>query len=652
MVNTCLRCSAAFTTDQGTCPSCGSAVEMVGPEDSAASRPSLAEELLARLREATAGEFEVLGEIGRGGMARVYLAHEVILDRQVALKVLSPLFSEYPEIVRRFQHEARTAGQLSHPNIVPVFAVYQRAGLSFFSMPYVAGVSLRKLLRDQGALGIEETIGYILQAAAGLAYAHDNGVVHRDVKPENMLLEDPHGRLTLTDFGLAKALGGEALTLPGDMIGTPQYMSPEQCETRTEVDGRSDQYSLALVAYELLVGSHPFGELGFRQLMMKQLNEDPAPLEEKRSDVPPGVAAAIRRALSKDRTRRFPSIYSFAGALTGANIPARAASPRRKASALASSNDEVHTLWMRDRLKRAHKRRHSMLRLAGLGRAGLRNLQRLRRGLDGRGRFRNGIATKSALAVVVFAIAVAAIARRGDPREITESAALASSATGSQLTFRDLAMGAGRQTGELAGPPVERGDPATARAASVVAVKDPRPRPGRSDGGRPTPVTRSPPRSGQASSAEQLRTASAAADRRPGDRGGTEGSSEGSGEAGLESGRGMPSAAAQLTALLEEYRLALEGEDFEALSGRVYRGEIPSADLKMLRSIFDNADELEVELEAPDPEIDGDRAQMRKVEHRMHFIQARDRRERSFNLKLTLIFERGDAGWRLTRIKR
>ncbi len=114
----------------------------------------------------------------------------------------------------------------------------------------------------------------------------------------------------------------------------------------------------------------------------------------------------------------------------------------------------------------------------------------------------------------------------------------------------------------------------------------------------------------------------------------------------------MPSAAAQLTALLEEYRLALEGEDFEALSGRVYRGKIPSADLKMLRSIFDNADELEVELEAPDPEIDGDRAQMRKVEHRMHFIQARDRRERSFNLKLTLIFERGDAGWRLTRIKR
>ncbi|MGD2153282.1 MAG: serine/threonine-protein kinase, partial [Gemmatimonadales bacterium] len=223
-----------------------------------AERRSIQEELLEHLRAVTSGEFEILGEIGHGGMARVYLALELALDRQVALKVLSPLFAEYPEIVKRFQHEARTAGQLNHPHIVPVFAVYQGDGLSFFTMPFVKGASFREIMHEAGPLELDPALEFLRQAASGLSYAHQHGVIHRDVKPENMMLEETTGRLVLTDFGLAKALGAESLTVPGDMIGTPHYMAPEQLEDDTQVDGRCDEYSLALVAYEMLAGEYPF----------------------------------------------------------------------------------------------------------------------------------------------------------------------------------------------------------------------------------------------------------------------------------------------------------------------------------------------------------------------------------------------------------
>lgn len=608
MANSCPRCSALYVPDADHCPGCGGALETLPPNQVPPSRPTMAEELLNRLRAATIGEFEVLEEIGRGGMARVYLAHEVVLDRRVALKALSPLFTEYPEIVRRFQHEARTAGQLSHPNIVPVFAVYQRDGLSFFSMPHIAGISLRTLLRQAGPLEIDEAVGYILQAAAGLAYAHEQGVVHRDVKPENMLLEEPHGRVALTDFGLAKALGGESLTLPGDMIGTPHYMSPEQCEGRSEVDGRSDQYALALVAYELLAGAHPFGDVDFRQLMMKQLNEDPAPLEEHRPDVPPKISRAIHKALSKDIGDRFPSIYSFAGSLTGAEVKFGPTPPKARAKPReATEGENVDTVWMRDHLRRSHKRRQSRI-----------NLIRFAADVARLGRLRRNKITLAAAAAVLIAIAAATISRGGASDAPTIPPGAASSAS--------------REAG---GTAVDRSE-----SADRTASQDPRlaipPAAGRDSGAA----------SGQVSEPVMAASRAASGGNGPAAR---RGEPPGGGEvrgARVETER----SARALESLLERYRVALEDESFEALRAHVYKGEIPESDVKTLQMIFNNADELKVELELPELEIEGEVATF-TIEHHMRFLQARTKREQTHRIKLSMTFESGANGWRLVQLK-
>ena len=355
MALSCTLCSAKLPFDGAPCPDCGTPGPAVEFFLGSGERSPLSEELLDHLRAVTAGEFEILREIGHGGMARVYLAQEIALDRQVALKVLSPLFTEYPEIVKRFQHEARTAGQLSHPHIVPVFAVYQGDGLSFFTMPFVKGSSFRELIHNEGPLDVDEAIEFIRQAASGLAYAHEHGVVHRDVKPENIMLDEVTGRVVLTDFGLAKALGAEPLTLPGDMIGTPHYMAPEQCDGDKEVDGRCDQYALALVAYEMLAGEYPFDVDGFRELLHHQLNEDPEPLEDRRPEVPPHVAAAIHKALSKNMKDRFRTVDEFAWALAGEDAEKASSVVRRRASRM-SGVYEAKTLWVRDRLARFHQR--------------------------------------------------------------------------------------------------------------------------------------------------------------------------------------------------------------------------------------------------------------------------------------------------------
>ena len=609
------------------------------------------------MRAATAGEFEIVREIGHGGMARVYLANELALDRSVALKVLSPLFSEYPEIVRRFQQEARTAGQLSHPHIVPVFAVYHGDGLSFFTMPFVDGVSLREILRAKARLEVDDALEFLQQAASGLAYAHVHGVVHRDVKPENMLLEEATDRLVLTDFGLAKALGSESLTVPGDMIGTPHYMAPEQCEGDKEIDGRSDQYSLALVGYEMLAGKYPFEVHGLRELLMKQLSEDPTPLHEIRPMLPSHVSHAIQRALSKDPDGRFPSIEAFAKALTAEGESVSVNGSRRaeeRPRSQARDGFEAKTLWMRDRLLRSHKQR------------------RARRWL--------GRASMTAAAATMFYIAVAAVSRGGPPARsvpapsMTASPALAISEGASGVRFAEVDVddaGAGLAfVGPLTEDRARRGDRRAALDPAPRLASSPR---GSVPGsGAAPPPSRPEPKSSERAAAgrgESRRSTSAGgwsrfvsgaengASRKPAqgpdDGGGSSAQLSSSSDPGIDSDPGTAFAGRKTVGspeyLIEGYRRALEAEDMAGIT-RMYGGEIPERDLALVRRIFESADELDVEVEASDIDASGSR-QVVDVDFPMRYVLKRTRRPQKYTLKLRMAFESGPEGWRLVALE-
>ena len=222
------------------------------------TRPETAEAQLAALRRATLGQYEILTAVGHGGMATVYLAHDLALDRKVAIKVLAPTLLLMGEgMVERFKREARTAAALSHPHIIPIYAVNQSNEVLYFVMKHVQGRSLDVIIRDIGPLPLAMTQTILAQVADALGYAHRHGVIHRDIKSANIML-DEDGWAVVTDFGIAKVLQAQGLTMTGVTVGTPTYMSPEQCATTEEVTGASDQYSLGVVAYEMLTGKPPF----------------------------------------------------------------------------------------------------------------------------------------------------------------------------------------------------------------------------------------------------------------------------------------------------------------------------------------------------------------------------------------------------------
>lgn len=627
MAATCLRCAAKLPFDGAPCPECGTLAPApefyLGP----AERPSIQEELLEHLRAVTSGEFEILGELGHGGMARVYLAHELALDRQVALKVLSPLFTEYPEIVKRFQAEARTAGQLNHPHIVPVFAVYQGDGLSFFTMPFVRGASFREIMHETGPLDLEEALEFIRQAASGLAYAHQHGVIHRDVKPENMMLEETTGRLVLTDFGLAKALGAESLTVPGDMIGTPHYMAPEQLEDDTEVDGRCDEYSLALVAYEMLAGAYPFEVGGFRELLMKQLNEHPSPLLERRPDLPEHVCDAVHRALSKTPDDRFDSVGEFASALLGGEAAERTNRVRRGSRRRRSVFD-TQTVWMRERLLRLHKRR------------------RLRK-------WTARVALSAAATLAIY-LGVAAISGSGPPLgQATQGADLAAA----QITFVEVEPpGAGDAAGSY-GPPAPP-------LASEDGASSPRPA-----SGRPSEPSDRDSRSTATPTASEGSVRAAPAEHQAAPAQANDGASDGSNRASLDGAAAgaadagaaepasgepgpTPAGAALITPdmVLERYRSALETEDVAELS-RLYGGEVPPEDLNMLTRIFDASDDLHVNMRTRDTRSEGDRTIV-DVDFEMRYVLSQTGRSRDYTLKVRMALVEGPSGWQLVELQR
>lgn len=262
-------------------------------------------EELAALRSATLGDYDILGELGRGGMATVYLAHDLALDRKVAIKVMSPILS-MGDGIERFKREARTSASLSHPNIIPVYAVQHTERLLYFVMKFVDGRSLDSIITELGPLPVPMIQAILGQVASAFGYAHRRGVVHRDIKPGNILIDD-EGWVVVTDFGIAKVSQAPQLTSTGLSVGTPTYMSPEQVMGHG-VTGASDQYSLGVVAYEMLTGKPPFEGTGTMAMMYAHVHHPPVPVEDLRPDCPQGLRAAVTRMLAKDPADRWASI--------------------------------------------------------------------------------------------------------------------------------------------------------------------------------------------------------------------------------------------------------------------------------------------------------------------------------------------------------
>jgi serine/threonine-protein kinase len=271
---------------------------------------------LARLTAALAERYRIERELGQGGMATVYLAHDLKHDRHVALKVLKP---ELAAVLgaERFVVEIKTTASLQHPHILPLFDSGSADGFLFYVMPYVEGETLRTKLDRETQLSIDEAVKISTEVADALDYAHRHGVIHRDIKPENILLHD--GRPMVADFGIALALSAAAggrMTETGLSLGTPHYMSPEQATAEKELTSRSDIYSLGCVLYEMLTGNPPHTGATAQQIIMKILTEEAAPVTTLRKAVPPNVAAAAAKAVERIPADRFETARAFADALT------------------------------------------------------------------------------------------------------------------------------------------------------------------------------------------------------------------------------------------------------------------------------------------------------------------------------------------------
>ena len=282
-------------------------------------------ELRALVERALGAHYELDCEIGRGGMGIVYRAKDRRLKRVVAIKVLPPELAFRGEIKTRFLREAETAAQLNHPNIVDIYSVDESQGLVFFVMAYIPGDNLAKRLHDRGAMPIDDTRRILRDVGDALAYAHERGVVHRDIKPDNILIDEGSGRPMVTDFGIARAVsdGDNRLTATGIAIGTPTYMSPEQAAGDREIDGRSDLYALGVVAYQMLTGRPPFEASSTPAMLVKHLSERPPAVEQRRADVPRDLARVVMTLLEKDPAARFSSASMMVKVLDGTALSAR-----------------------------------------------------------------------------------------------------------------------------------------------------------------------------------------------------------------------------------------------------------------------------------------------------------------------------------------
>jgi serine/threonine-protein kinase len=292
-----------------------------------------------RLQLALGDAYQLHELIGQGGFGSVYVAWDVRLRRKVAVKALRHDVFNTVILIERFKREARAVAQLRHPNIIPIYAIGEDEGITYMIMPFIEGVTLKDLIRRDDRPSIEECRRILMDAAGALAAAHEEGIVHRDIKPENIMLEGDTRLVQLMDFGLAKALSDEevALTDEGTILGTPQYMSPEQVRGERGIDGRSDVYSLGIVGYEVLTGTKPFTGASMQSVLAKHLTEDPVPLASLAPDVPPQFAASIMKALAKNRKDRHRTAEQFREALASVRYGATRGAERQSGSSHLAS---------------------------------------------------------------------------------------------------------------------------------------------------------------------------------------------------------------------------------------------------------------------------------------------------------------------------
>ena len=287
--------------------------------------------LFGELKAAIADRYILESELGAGGMATVFLAHDARHNRKVAIKVMRPQVAALIG-AERFLKEIETTANLHHPNILPLFDSGRMEGTVFYVMPYIQGESLRARLKREMQLPVDDAIRIATEIACALDYAHRHGLIHRDIKPDNVLFQD--GRAMVADFGIALAWSrgeGGRLTQSGVSLGTPQYMSPEQAAGE-ELDPRADVYALGVVLYEMLAGRPPFTGLTAQEIFAQVIAEEPRPLTELRKTVPPRVDAAVARALEKLPADRWQTAAEFADALDGDGCARRAGRPRRAAA--------------------------------------------------------------------------------------------------------------------------------------------------------------------------------------------------------------------------------------------------------------------------------------------------------------------------------
>ncbi len=314
----CSRCGTKAQKEAKFCPSCGLDLSATTPM-AALQDPSNRSET-ARIRNALHAEYEILAELGRGGMAIVFKARDRTLEREVAIKVLPSSLTFDGEFVQRFQREAKTSAKLEHPNIIPIYRVGETGEVIFFVMKFLRGQSLSEMLEQSGQMPPAEIRRILIETCRALGYAHKHDIVHRDIKPDNIMF-DELGHAVVTDFGIAKAASSARLTGTGMSIGTPHYMSPEQARAQP-LDGRSDVYSLGVVAYQCLTGTWPFdGEdsfaIGYKHIM------DDLPIPQLKTGEGRSLFAIIQKMMSKAPEDRYQTAEDLIEALETKSSPAR-----------------------------------------------------------------------------------------------------------------------------------------------------------------------------------------------------------------------------------------------------------------------------------------------------------------------------------------
>ncbi|MGQ9481532.1 MAG: serine/threonine-protein kinase, partial [Chloroflexus sp.] len=264
----------------------------------------------------TIGRFKILSELGRGGMAVVYKAQQTDLDRIVALKILPPGITNDESYIARFRQEARSAARLEHPHIMAIYEVGEVAGYHYIAMKYIQGRTLKQLLQQEGPLPVARAAQILAQVGEALDYAHRQGIIHRDIKPSNVMITD-EGWIYLTDFGLARGTGANnsGLTMAGTVMGTPEYMSPEQAQGLPNIGPPTDIYALGVMLYELLTGVFPFKAETPMAMLAARLVHAPIPPRDVRGDLPPAVEDVIMRALARKPEARFTSAAEMVAAL-------------------------------------------------------------------------------------------------------------------------------------------------------------------------------------------------------------------------------------------------------------------------------------------------------------------------------------------------